>query len=268
MYKLVVRYEPTSEEVEFEVFASNNTFVFDFSGFTGDIGNQNGERYEVFFRFDLDPGAGTFLVDGDPSFINSPVIPLPGAIVGVFPPAAFFPIGQRWDQNWPNPAAHTGSGTPPEGAWINARVRSNTTTVATGPYGELAPFPANKSLAFYLNNPDPGVTVEISFPGEDIANIGPEPYTGPYFFGDVDFPFHYRTVGQSLNPTYFPGGTQAIVAGWYQNAAMYLRSDVKNDQPARIQVVVRHPDGRESTTLWVRNESYPWSDPIYSSNFS
>jgi hypothetical protein len=266
IYKLVVRYEPTSEEVEFDIFPANNEFTFNFDDFSDDIGNQNGERYEVFYRFDLDPGAGTYLVDGPAAYINSPVVPLPGAVIGQFPPAAFYPYGQRWDQNWPEAPYYNGSTTPPEGSWVNAYARDNTTTSVefSAPYGSRMPFPANKTLAVVAPSAIAGTTILIKFPGQDIPDIGPEPYVGPYYFGDVPFPFQYRTIGQSLNPTYFPGGAQAPVAGWYQNAAMYTRETAKANQPARLRVILTDPDGRQSETIWTRDTSYPWSDAVYS----
>lgn len=263
LYKLVVKYENTGEELLVDVFPANNSFSFDFAGFAGSIGNQNGERYQVFFRFDVDPGPGTYYVDGQSAFINSPIIPLAGPKIGIFPPEVLTTRVTRWDSDWPTASApYTGSTTPPEGSWIEAWCRRDARGAQVQPVGgALMPFPANKSLAIYTDIP--GVTIQIKFPGQNIADYGPVPYTTPYFIGDVPFPFHYRTVGQPLNPTWFPNLANATVAGWYQNAAIYTRDTAKNAQPVRVQVILRAPDGRESTYLWTRNESYPWTDSTY-----
>lgn len=265
MYKLVVRYEPTSEEVEFDVFPLNNEFVFDFEDFTGNLGNQNGERYEVFFRFDIDTTAGVYLADGPAAFINSPVVPLPGAIIGQFPPAAHYPFDRRWDQNW-----HTNIPAPGptlvDGDFVLGYATHNSTsgTITTSPHAAFGmPFPANYSMEVRLADPAPGTTIQIKFPGQDVADIGPEPYTTPYYFGAVPFPFFYRTVGQSLPSFIWGPGAIARATGWWQNAAMYTRETVKAAQPPRLRIIVTSPDGRQSETVWTRDEAYPWNDYHY-----
>lgn len=254
---LIVQYEPNAPaEVRFEIFAANSEFVF-----TLDEGGQNGQRYAVYYRYE--DSMGNFLAYSDKTYISSPIVPLPGASVFIAVPAEFYAQPNWIESGWPG-ARYTGTGTPPTGSFISANVAQYSTVAG---YGQLSTYPYNKMVAIVPPTREPGTTITIKFPGQDIPDIGPEAPAEVYYMGDVpSFPFEYKAFAQTYPPYWGkPPSAQVPRAGWYQNAAYPTRAAVRNAIPKAIRVITQAPDGRISQTIYDRDTSYPYTDPTYGS---
>lgn len=268
IHKVVIRYEGTGEEVEFDVFPANNEFLVSLNGFSSPIGNLNGERYEVFFRFyigsdpdpESDPGN---LIDGPAEWINSPRVPLPGAVVRVAPPAEFYNKPDWIPTDWPGARRNSAATSFSTGDIALVMTRS-LSTIANQTSSVMVP--ANKMVAILIANPIPGTVIHVKFPGQNVADIGPMEYTGPIYLADIpSFPFVKLPVNSPYPPGVgWPTSGYTPQAGWYQNGAYPTRAAVRAVIPPFIRVHIKSPDGRETQTIYERDKEYPYNDPVYS----